>query len=405
MSNTMDSPASLAPPAVPARILAVDDEGANLMLLRALLQRDGHELETTRDPREALPLFEFYRPDLVLLDLHMPGLDGLTVMRQIRESRVEDGYLPILLLTGDGSLEARQRALAAGATDFIMKPFDGMEVTLRIRNFLETRRLHAAVQAHNAQLEALVHERTRELEIALARAEAATVAKSRFLANMSHELRTPLNPIRGALELLADEAGEKAARLLEMANRNVDRMATLIDDILYLQAIEQGSVKPERYPVHLSALVHESAEAVEGRASRAELELRVELPESPSRIDTDPMLLSEVLRRLLDNAVRFTASGGITIRVEAHPLTGATTRLVIRDTGIGIEAGRLADIFHPFEQADNSSTRGYEGAGLGLAICRALCELLGYRLEASSEPGRGSDFSILLDASLPDQAA
>ena len=386
------------PPSAPAgRILAIDDESANLRLLDALLTRAGYQVDTTPDPRDALDLFETIHPDLVLVDLHMPGLDGFEVVRQIRQSEHATGYLPIVVITGDGSSEARQRALAGGATDFVAKPFDGVEVMLRIRNLLEARRLHTTIQKQNSLLEAMVYARTRELEAALARAEAAALAKAEFLAKMSHELRTPLNPIRGVLEVLAESAPESATRLLEMAGRNVDRMATLIDDILYLQSIEQGNVRPDVYPVHPGPLVMDAVEGVEARARRSGLRVMATVPSPLAPIETDPVLLAEVLRRLLDNALRFTPAGEVEVRVEMDG-EGRAGRIEVRDTGTGIAADRLRAIFDPFEQADNSSTRSYEGAGMGLSICRGLLELMGHRLEATSAVGAGSTFSVILDA-------
>jgi len=149
-----------------ARILIIDDERPNVDLLCRLLDRAGfHRLETTTDPRDAAALYIRFRPDLILLDLHMPHLDGLSVMDKLNEI-VEASYLPILMLTGDISPEARREALARGAKDFVNKPFDSDEVLLRIRTLLETRFLYLQIQSHNQMLEAKVRERTRELEAA-----------------------------------------------------------------------------------------------------------------------------------------------------------------------------------------------------------------------------------------------
>jgi putative two-component system response regulator len=149
-----------------ARILIVDDEPGNIELLRRLLERAGfHKLETTSDPREAAPLYVQTRPDLILLDLHMPHLDGFAVMDQLNQI-AEASYLPILMLTGDLSAEARREALSRGAKDFVNKPFNPDEVLLRIRTLLETRFLYLQIQSQNQMLEAKVRERTRELEAA-----------------------------------------------------------------------------------------------------------------------------------------------------------------------------------------------------------------------------------------------
>jgi putative two-component system response regulator len=149
-----------------ARILIVDDEPANVDALRWLLEAAGfRRLETTTDSRDAASLYVRFRPDLILLDLHMPYMDGLAVLDQLNEI-VEASYLPILMLTGDISPEARRDALSRGAKDFINKPFDRDEVLLRIRTLLETRFLYLQIQSHNQMLEVKVRERTRALESA-----------------------------------------------------------------------------------------------------------------------------------------------------------------------------------------------------------------------------------------------
>jgi putative two-component system response regulator len=149
-----------------ARILIVDDEPGNVDVLRRVLERAGFcRFETTTDPRDAAAMYVRFRPDLILLDLHMPHMDGLAVMDRLNEI-AEASYLPILMLTGDISPEARREALSRGAKDFVSKPFDNDEVLLRIRTLLETRFLYLQIQSHNQMLEAKVRERTRELEAA-----------------------------------------------------------------------------------------------------------------------------------------------------------------------------------------------------------------------------------------------
>ena len=144
-----------------AKILIVDDEPANLRLLTRALNRAGFsELQCIADPFEAMATFERFRPDLVLLDLHMPGLDGISLLEELRRKLPSEAYLPILILTGDARSEPRRAALAQGATDFVVKPFDLPEVVLRIRNMLETRALHLMLQQQNERLEVKVQVRT-----------------------------------------------------------------------------------------------------------------------------------------------------------------------------------------------------------------------------------------------------
>lgn len=147
-----------------AKILIVDDEEPNIHLLEKLLVRAGYaDLETTTDPRRVLRLFEDYRPDLILLDLRMPYLDGFAVLDQLKAQIAANSYLPILVLTADISADAKRRALSMGAKDFLTKPFDHIEVALRVRNLLETRLLHVELQHHNEILEERVRQRTANL--------------------------------------------------------------------------------------------------------------------------------------------------------------------------------------------------------------------------------------------------
>src|SRR6266581_4018535 len=138
-----------------AKILIVDDQESNVLLLQRLLQQVGYTtLESTTDPRVGLRLFSEFQPDLILLDLMMPHLDGLAVMRELANRIALDDYLPILVLTADVTPEAKQQALAAGAKDFLTKPFDAVEVVLRVQNLLQTTALYRELQGHNAALQA-----------------------------------------------------------------------------------------------------------------------------------------------------------------------------------------------------------------------------------------------------------
>jgi len=181
-----------------ARILIADDEPANVHLLERLLNGAGYtHLTSTTDARQILPLFSESPPDLILLDLVMPQLDGFAVMQQLQPLVPEGTYLPVLVLTADVSPMTRRRALAAGAKDFLTKPFDRAEVLLRIHNLLETRFLNLALQAQNERLEEEVRERTQQL---LQTEKVATMGE--LLAGVAHELNNPLSVVIGRVGLL-----------------------------------------------------------------------------------------------------------------------------------------------------------------------------------------------------------
>jgi cyclic di-GMP phosphodiesterase len=169
-----------------ARILIVDDEPANVLLLERILGRAGYEdVVTTTDPRQALSLFDEREPDLVLLDLMMPELDGFGVMQELSRRIPEGALLPILVLTADATKEARERALSMGARDFLTKPFDHTEVLLRIRNLLEARLIYLRLQRQNEWLEAKVLEQTAELRDSLGRVQAIAEHRRQMLLELA----------------------------------------------------------------------------------------------------------------------------------------------------------------------------------------------------------------------------
>ncbi len=238
-------------------------------------------------------------------------------------------------------------------------------------------------------------------------AELANRTKSQFLANMSHELRTPLNSVIGFTGiLLKNKSGNLRAEelnFLERVQANGRHLLALINQILDLSKIEARHVELHVAPVALGPLVQEVVDLQAGGLRDRSVDLRTEIPANLRLISTDGEKLKQVLINLVGNAIKFTEHGVVTVAIRADPTRGQPERLEVVDTGIGIPADRLEQIFEPFRQADSSTSRKYGGTGLGLTISRALCDMLGCRLEVASKPGQGSTFTIVLPAiaSLP----
>jgi PAS domain S-box-containing protein len=244
-----------------------------------------------------------------------------------------------------------------------------------------------------------------ELELIVARdaAEAANRAKSDFLARMSHELRTPLNSIIGFANVLRKNRGGALAESdLSYLNRiatNGRHLLGLINDILDLSKIEAGHMPLDLAFVRLDQLVRDTVDEMESQTRDQQVVLRAELPAVSLPIETDEARMRQVLVNLVGNALKFTEHGEIVVRLAVNAI-GAPTLLEVRDTGIGIPAGRLDAIFNVFEQAESMITRRYGGTGLGLAISRSLCELMGHRLEVGSIEGEGTTMSVRIGEGL-----
>jgi signal transduction histidine kinase len=233
-------------------------------------------------------------------------------------------------------------------------------------------------------------------------AEAASRAKSEFLAMMSHELRTPLNSVIGFSNvLLRNREGNLRERDLLYVQRirtGGQHLLSLINEVLDLSKIEAGRMGLDRAPVSVGALVEDTVASFEGQLRDRPIVLDAEIPAHMSPIMTDPAKLLQVLTNLIGNAIKFTERGRVVVRVIADDASRRPERIDVVDTGIGIPVNRQAAIFDAFEQADSSTARRFGGTGLGLAVSKSLCDLMGYRLEVRSEVGVGSVFSVILTA-------
>jgi signal transduction histidine kinase/DNA-binding response OmpR family regulator len=257
------------------------------------------------------------------------------------------------------------------------------------------RRSREELEEANRQLRASA-ERSR---ILAEEAIAANRTKSEFMATISHEVRTPLNAILGFAEVLAGEPlTEEQQRYVHVVRTSADNLLALVNDILDFSQVEAGKLHIDVQPCRLDEQLHEIRELMEPQLRRKGLELMIDMPpQVPAIFHTDPLRLRQCLLNLVGNAVKFTQSGYVAIRVRQEPRAGQQSlRFDVEDTGIGIEEDKLRLIFDSFAQGDHSITRPFGGTGLGLAITRRLTSLLGGHVEVRSRPGQGSTFSIIL---------
>ncbi|MHC1737088.1 MAG: response regulator [Ignavibacteriaceae bacterium] len=392
-----------------ANILIVDDNKANISILTELLEIKGYiNVKSTTDSRLVVSLFKSFNPDLILLDLLMPQLSGYQVMHQLKVLIPSDTYLPILVLTADLAPETKERALSGGATDFLAKPLDLVEVDLRIRNLLETRFLHQHLLNQKQILETMVKERTFELErtniellIAKDKAEESNRLKSAFLSNISHEIRTPFNGILGLLSIIQydDISVNEKETYFKFINQNAWRLMNTITDIVEISQIQTGQIILSPSKINIKHLTYELFNLFKPDADKKELQLTINngSPDNAEFIISDKLKLRTILSKLIDNAVKYTKTGsiefGYSLGKENKP---AEIKFYVKDTGIGIPRDKYQDCFQQFMQADISHTRPFEGSGLGLSIAKNFVEMQGGKIWVESEEGKGSSFYFTL---------
>ncbi|WP_339676241.1 response regulator [uncultured Gimesia sp.] len=366
----------------PSKILIVDDSDVVRRILAKALELDGYELHTAADGEEGRQKVHELKPDLVLLDVEMPVLDGFAVLQEVRANFKVD-EVAVIMVTSQNDGKGITRAFEEGAFDYIPKPATDSEIKARVRNAIRALQL------------------LREQKTLRQQAEAANQSKSAFLANMSHEIRTPMTAILGYTEILELEAKslqlpELITDSLDTIKRNGGHLMELINDILDLSKIEAGKLDVESIRCSPQTIVEEVLELVQVRAEAKGLKLEAsyQFP-LPAEIHSDPTRIRQILINLIGNAIKFTEVG--TIRLDTsfleNPGGEPQVQFTVIDQGIGMTESQMAGLFRPFSQADSSTTRKYGGTGLGLTICKRLADVLGGDISVTSEMNRGSQFS------------
>jgi two-component system, sensor histidine kinase and response regulator len=388
-----------------ARILIVDDQQSNIDVLTDLLEMLGYEnITQTISPLKALERIKEKPFDLLLLDLMMPELSGFEFMEQLKEITPENAFQPILVLTADASAETRKNALSAGASDFLTKPFDLTEVSLRIKNLLFTKFLFHQITDQNQLLEEKVKERTQRLENlnkelieAKDKAEAGDRLKTSFIQNISHEVRTPLNGILGFSDIMMDPDidNDEKEMYKPLLQSSCDRLINTITDYMDISLIASGNMELRKKSIDIAGVLNEYAEKYKELCQAKNIDFQYLPPDGLQSvfIETDLEFLQKITNHLLDNAVKFTSQGFVKFQWN---IEGAELKIAVKDSGKGIDEAARSKIFNAFEQEETSLTRSHEGSGLGLAIIKGLLDLLGGKITFETSIGNGTEFYITL---------
>ncbi|OUS30165.1 hypothetical protein A9Q99_06715 [Gammaproteobacteria bacterium 45_16_T64] len=370
-------------------ILIADDAQEMIMLLDRTLTDAGFKVISATSGNQAIALAQEFQPQLILLDVLMPGLNGFDTCRRLK-SNPNTEAIPVVFVTSEDLSSAEEEGFNAGGVDYITKPINVPLLVARVK-------IHMQLKMYQDSLESVVKQRTKALRKSLEKLSHSNQVKDDFLTIINHELRTPLNGAQGALYLLqhTDQPPSEQRELLSTADRSIADLCNLVENILILTEAIAGTLKLESQSFSLTKLIASiEKQGIESAQNKA-LELTTNIDCSLG--DTflgDPAQLARIMWHLVDNAIKFSHHGSINITTSLayhphHPELLNFT-FVITDQGIGIDEDKLQLIFQLFQQLESNAARKFGGLGVGLPFCRALLFLMNGEINVSSEEDHGT---------------
>ena len=359
------------------RVLVVDDDAKNRVLLRDILAARGHEVLLAASGHEALDVAAQHNPDVILLDVMMPGMDGFQVCERLR-SRPETATIPIIFVTALVDRKDRLKGIDMGANDYLVKPIDSRDVVLRVRNAVRMKKMFDQVRQANVELQKL-----EEL-------------RDKLVRWIVHDMKAPMGGISGHLELLLMDAEDRLTAeqqdYVRGALNSTQRLLQMANMLLDISRLEEKRMPLDIRPVDLAAIASDAVKELSGLAKEKNIEIRC--PTGPKTAPADAASIRRVIENLLDNAIRCLQQGG---RIEVRVAIGEDdARVEVADNGPGIPSKYQAKIFEQFGQVELRDERKLYSTGLGLNFCKLVVEAHGGRIGVASEENKGSAFWFTL---------
>jgi len=355
-------------------ILVIDDEEVVRDSCSQVLIKEGYQTETAGDGETGLRKIREVKPDLVLVDLKMPGVCGMEVLKKIRDI---DPDIIAVVITGFATIDSAVESMKEGAYDFLPKPFTPDELRLIIKRGLEKRKL--------------------ALEAATLREEKKRMEEN-FITMVSHELRTPLVDIQQYFEVIlggiVGEVAIKQKEMLERVRERIDALLKLIKDWLDMTRIKAGEVVKKFEPLDISFILKNAISFALPQAEMRKITLEIDAPSSLKKVKGDKESLKMIFTNLISNGIKFNHEGG-SVLIKAKEQDDHII-IEVSDTGIGIIKEDLPFIFDEFFRVKSDKTRHISGTGLGLSIVKKIAEAHSGSIKVESELGKGSTFFVIL---------
>ena len=367
-------------------ILAVDDIATNIMLLKAVLSRAKYKIVTASGGFEALEKVAAVNPDLILLDIMMPDLDGYEVLQRLKADPAHED-IPVIFLTALHNPEDIVKGFKFGASDYISKPFNHEELITRVAHHIYLAAAHRTILQQRDELQATVE------------------ARDKMYSVIAHDLRSPIGTLKMVFNMLsinlsADQIGEDSFEMISMGNNITENTFMLLDNLLKWTKSQTGRMNTVFQEVDISEVVLFASKMSDVMAQVKNIEVEYDIPE-PITVSCDVDMVKTIMRNLMSNAIKYSQEGGkIVVSVRETPTHAAIS---VRDNGIGIKEEDIAKLLNPETHYTTYGTKNEEGSGLGLQLVQDLTLRNGGELTIESKEGEGSTFTFTIAKEQPKQ--
>ena len=367
-------------------ILAVDDIATNIMLLKAVLSRAKYKIVTASGGFEALEKVAAVNPDLILLDIMMPDLDGYEVLKRLKADPAHED-IPVIFLTALHNPEDIVKGFKFGASDYISKPFNHEELITRVAHHIYLAAAQRTIMQQRDELQATVE------------------ARDKMYSVIAHDLRSPIGTLKMVFNMLsinlsADQIGEDSFEMISMGNNITENTFMLLDNLLKWTKSQTGRMNTVFQEVDISEVVLFASKMSDVVAQVKSIEVEYDIP-GPITVSCDVDMVKTIMRNLMSNAIKYSQEGGkIVVSVRETPTHAAIS---VRDNGIGIKEEDIAKLLNPETHYTTYGTKNEEGSGLGLQLVQDLTLRNGGELTIESKEGEGSTFTFTIAKEQPEQ--